>query len=84
MLVAHERLTFDRDVLTWLRQALSMEGVELAPVSVEIAVAAAGFGRSLHGDPADRLIVATAQNWKAPLVSADHALRTAKRVQTIW
>ena len=30
--------------------------------------------RSFHADPADRLIVATARHWDAPLLTADDAI----------
>ena len=58
MLVTKGRLGLDRDVQTWVREALAEETVQLIPISSEIAVAAGGLD-SFHGDPADRLIVAT-------------------------
>src|SRR4051794_8124710 len=38
----------------------------------------------LHGDPADRLIVATALHHGAPLVTKDEAIRRSALVQTVW
>jgi PIN domain nuclease of toxin-antitoxin system len=40
----------------------------------------AGF----HGDPADRLIVATALEAGSALVTRDGAIRRSKLVETVW
>ena len=38
----------------------------------------------MHGDPADRLIVATAQELDCRLISKDHRLRRYPDVEVIW
>jgi PIN domain nuclease of toxin-antitoxin system len=38
----------------------------------------------MPGDPIDRLIVATAQALRLPLISADEQLRAAKWIDTLW
>ena len=38
----------------------------------------------IHGDPADRLIVATAQELDCPLISKDRRLRRYAGVDVIW
>lgn len=48
-------------------------GIVEMPVSGEIAIAAVNLG-NLHGDPADRFIVATAMAHGATLVTADKAI----------
>lgn len=82
MLVQRSRLEFDRSVLTWIRQALALPGVELAAITPEIAVRAAGLGGDFPGDPADRLIVATALETRAPLATLDERLRGSGVVAT--
>jgi PIN domain nuclease of toxin-antitoxin system len=47
-------------------------------------IAALSVSLGLHGDPADRLIAATAVHHGATLVTSDHRLRSAPGVQTIW
>lgn len=37
-----------------------------------------------HKDPADRIIVATARKFAAPLVSADEKIRSHSHVRVIW
>jgi PIN domain nuclease of toxin-antitoxin system len=81
MLVERGRLELDRPALTWIRQALALDGVELAPLTPEIAVRAAGLGGDFPGDPADRLIVATALEVRAPLATLDERVRRAGVVE---
>lgn len=58
MLHAKGRFTLLRDAISW-RDALLREGLIEVPIDGAIA-ARAGQLTELHGDPADRLIVATA------------------------
>jgi PIN domain nuclease of toxin-antitoxin system len=74
LLVGKGRLRLDRDVLEWLRSALSLPGVRLAPLTPEIAVASTRLPWEMHADPADRILVATARDLGATLVTADGAL----------
>lgn len=50
----------------------------------EIAVRANAFGDTLHRDPVDRLVVATAMELDAPLVTKDAALQAFSAVATVW
>lgn len=75
VLVERGRLEFDRPALTWIRQALFLPCVELAPLTPEVAVRAAGIGGNSPGDPADRWIVATALEARAPLATMDDRVR---------
>ncbi len=84
MLVAKSRLELDRDVGLWMRQALAAPGIRLAPLSTEIAVRSTSLGRDFHGDPADRLIVATALELDAALVTKDDRLRSWEGIVTVW
>lgn len=82
--VAKGRIQLDRDPLAWMQQALALERVELLPVSPAIAVQATQLGREFHGDPADRLIVATALLEAATLVTKDDRIRSYPAVTTVW
>jgi PIN domain nuclease of toxin-antitoxin system len=83
--VAHGKLTLDREVGLWVRHALAREPLELLPITAEIAVAAGRLGQTgFHGDPADRLIVATAIELGVPLVTKDQEIRAFSGVQSIW
>ena len=58
MLIDKGRITFPGDVLSWRQEQLAQGMIEI-PVNGEIA-ARAGLLPNIHGDPADRLIIATA------------------------
>lgn len=82
MLAAKARIRLDRPIATWLDDALARPRFTLLPITPAIAAGAAQSG--MHGDPADRLIVATAVVHGASLVTKDEAIRAAGVVQTVW
>ena len=84
MLVEHGRLELDRPVLTWVKQALALPRVTFLELTVERAVAAATLAELNEGDPADRMIVATAMSLRAPIVTKDRAMRRCAAIRTIW
>jgi PIN domain nuclease of toxin-antitoxin system len=84
MLEAKGRVQFTTGALDFCRAGLSSPGVRLEPVTPEIAVGAARLEPGLHGDPADRLIVATALAVGAPIVTRDAQIRNSKLVETVW
>ncbi len=84
MLVAKGRLVFDRDVAVWLDLALKLPGVELVALSPRIALRSAKLEEGFLGDPADRIIVATALEYGCTIVSKDERIRTYPHVRVIW
>ncbi len=85
MLVAKGRLELDRPVPTWIDQALGLPRVGLIPLSPAIAVSAAEIGDEFHGDPADRMIVATTKHLShAVLVTRDREIRDSQIIPTVW
>ncbi|HEX7707076.1 MAG TPA: type II toxin-antitoxin system VapC family toxin [Thermoanaerobaculia bacterium] len=83
MLVAKERLEFDRDVLRWIQDALSLPRVRLVDLTPEIAVEAARLVWN-HRDPADRMIVATARLLRAPIATRDETIASYPAVKVVW
>lgn len=83
MLVEAGRLRRDRDVAEWVRAALARPEVCAAELTPAIAVAAARLP-GLHGDPADRMIVATALELDCAVVTRDGRLRRYEPLRTIW
>lgn len=61
-----------------------IEGVTVKPLTPEIASLAAQFPQEYPGDPADRLIGATARSEAMTLVTRDEKLRQSPLLQTIW
>lgn len=85
MLVVDGRISLDRDLRTWIGQALARERVESVPPSTEIAITAALLDRrSFPGDPVDRIIYATALASSSRLVTADRALRAFDPHRAVW
>jgi PIN domain nuclease of toxin-antitoxin system len=84
MLVARQRIGLTMDVEVWIDLALQRPGVELMPLSPAIAVLSTRLPGEFHGDPADRLIVASSLVANAPLVSRDDKIHGWGFIQTIW
>ena len=84
MLVERGRLKLDRDVLEWVLAALGLPKVALLDLTPEIAVRSTRPGGGFHGDPADRIIVATALEHRAPLVTRDERIRRHGSIEAVW
>jgi len=72
MLVSKNRIRLDMDLSVW-RNDFMKQGVIELPVTGKIGIKAAGL-ESFHGDPADRLIAATALQHSLTLLTADEKL----------
>jgi len=83
MLHAKARLTLDRAFDVWIREAAAVGVVEIVPLDVEVVIALAHLPATFHGDPADRLIVATARAHRLPLATPDRAIRRS-RLARLW
>ena len=85
MLVLRGRISLDRDVSAWVRQAFAPARLEALPPTVEIAVAAGQLdGQGFPGDPANRIIYATAKASRAQLITRDKAIRGFDARGTVW
>jgi len=82
MLWQYGRIEFGLPLETWLEKACSQPKIRL--LSISVAVAARTAQLELHGDPADRLIVASALVHQCALVTRDENIQNAKIVRTIW
>lgn len=71
MLGAKGRVRFSMEVGEWVRRSLEAPGLRLAGLSPEIAVESARLPGTAHGDPADRILIATARVSGATLVTRD-------------
>lgn len=58
----------------WVKEALATPGLSVAPLTPEIALDSSRLPGAFHGDPADRIIVATARRRAARLVTLDHRI----------
>lgn len=83
MLHAKQRLTLDLPFESWLRQASSPEIIDVPPLDAEVVIALHGLPESFHGDPADRLIVATGLVHGLKLATHDKVIRSSGAIP-IW
>jgi len=74
MLCAASRLVVRPSPQDWFAQLLERPGVQLAQLTPEIAIQASFLPGKPHGDPADRLLVATARHLGASLVTRDRRI----------
>jgi len=74
MLADKGKLEFHQGVRTWVEKALAKPGLFLAPIEPEIGIDAGQLPGSPHGDPSDRIIMATARALGCPLLTADEAI----------
>jgi PIN domain nuclease of toxin-antitoxin system len=84
MLVAKQRIRLDRPVEQWVDLALALPTIQLAALDPAIAVRSTQLPGTLHSDPADRIIVATALEAAAPIVTPDERIRAYPHVQSTW
>jgi PIN domain nuclease of toxin-antitoxin system len=74
MLEKRGRIGLPRNIRDWIADALRQPGVSVAPLTPEIAVESVNLPGDLHGDPADRMLVATARVMSARLLTKDDRL----------
>ena len=72
MLAMKGRLSLTPDEQSWFSANLEAP-VSLAPLTAEISMASCRLP-DFHGDPADRIIVATAMTLGLPLLTADEEI----------
>ena len=83
-LAARGRITLDRPPLRWLQDSLALDRMDLLALTPAVAVKAAELPAEFPGDPADRLIAATAILHSALLITKDQNIREASIVRTAW
>jgi PIN domain nuclease of toxin-antitoxin system len=78
------QLHLDRPVNQWLDQALMPSGLGIWELTRPILVESCGLPQPFHGDPADRIIVATARRHGAVIVTKDEKIRGYPHVRSLW
>jgi len=83
LLHSKTRLELPLPFAEWLSRAADPEMIQLVPLDLPVILALNGLPGSFHGDPADRLIVATARAHALPLATHDAAIRRNRLVK-LW
>ncbi len=83
MIYAKGKLKLTIPFSQWLIQATLPDVVQLARLSPDVILKLDNLPPGFHGDPADRIIVATALSLGIPLFTYDRKIRRS-RVVEIW
>jgi PIN domain nuclease of toxin-antitoxin system len=81
MLHAKRRIELPLPLGEWLRRAAAPSVVRVLPLDAEVVIALDALSAGFHGDPADRLIVATARVHRLPLATHDVRIRRSRAVR---
>jgi PIN domain nuclease of toxin-antitoxin system len=78
------RLAISIDPEDWIRLALEMPKLRLVPLSPVLAYRSSILPPPFHDDPADQIIVASAREEEATILTSDDRIRSYKYVKTLW
>lgn len=84
MLADKGRLDPGTDTVNFLNLIQTARQIRILPITPEIAAVSADSSVFSHGDPADRIIAATALVNRAELVTCDRRLSSVKGLRVIW
>lgn len=84
LLVKKQRLKLTMDTDRWLEEIESLPFLQFVPIDNSIAAKSVYLPGTLHEDPADRMIIATAKENGAMLVTSDERIRKYPNVQALW
>jgi PIN domain nuclease of toxin-antitoxin system len=82
--IEKKQLVLDRPLDQWLDAATTVTGLHLAELTRPILVESCRLPQPFPGDPADQIIVATARQENAVLVTRDGAMRNYSYVRSLW
>lgn len=84
LLTMRSRLKLSIGTDDWIAHVEALDYIRFVPVDNRIALRSASLPELFNKDPADRMIVATAQQLRAQVVTADEKIRNYPYVETIW
>ena len=83
-LLEKNRLCISIDPEAWINIALDMPKLRLVPLTPVLSYRSTVLPQPFHSDPADQIIVATAREENATLLSRDEKILDYEHVQSIW
>jgi PIN domain nuclease of toxin-antitoxin system len=81
MLHSKKRIDLPVPFPTWLRRATDADMLTILPLNADAVIALSELPTTFHGDPADRMIVATARAYDLPLATHDEAIRKSRLIK---
>ena len=82
--VEKRQLVLDRPLEEWLDVALALSGLQLAELTRPILSESCRLPQPFHDDPADQIIVATARDRAATIVTKDERILNYSHVRAVW
>jgi PIN domain nuclease of toxin-antitoxin system len=83
-LLEKKRIAISCDPQEWVTQALDMPKLRLVPLSPSIAYRSTVLPAPFHDDPADQIIVASARQESATIITKDQRILSYKGVASLW
>ncbi len=78
------RIQLQSSLEDWIENLRLLAELKVLPITADIAVRAGTLAEALPGDPADRIIIATALDEQLRLATGDARIRKSGLVETIW
>ena len=82
-LVERGRLQLACSIEKWMEHAIAHPGIQVLPLTPQIAIESTKLPASFHRDPADQIIVATARAHDLSLLTADRRILDYPHVHTL-
>jgi len=83
MLYRKQRIQLEISFREWIAAASDPEVVSLIPLDASVVMALDQLPDTFHGDPADRMIVATAMAHKMAIATCDNRILNAGLVRSV-
>ena len=74
MLVSKGKMQMAEAPRAWFERLCNLEGLQLADLSIAVLINAGSLPDLAHGDPADRIIIATAREYGMRIVTRDRKI----------
>ncbi|MFC1533087.1 type II toxin-antitoxin system VapC family toxin [Thermodesulfobacteriota bacterium] len=83
-LIEKKKIGISCDPEDWINSALDMPKLRLVPLSPVLTYRSTVLPQPFHSDPADQIIVATAREENATILTKDERILTYKSVRSLW
>ncbi len=83
-LLEKKRLAISCDPEEWMSEAFQMPKLRLVPLSPSIAYRSTTLPQPFHDDPADQIVVATARDENATVMTSDARIQSYAHCRSIW
>jgi PIN domain nuclease of toxin-antitoxin system len=83
-LLEKKRIGISCDPEDWIHSALEMPKFRLVPLSPVLAYRSTVLPQPFHSDPADQIIVATAREENATILTKDERILAYQNARSLW